>query len=570
MAFLSSRKSRGHKYWSIVESRRVNGKPRNFILEYLGTAEKLLQKLNNKESMIIKSYSHGDTSALINIAKELNIISIINKHTFNNSKKPKSRNISVGASLLLASIGRACRPTSKMGWYDWCKNTSLEYCLKSSFKNLTSQHFWNQMNLVKLESIPLIERDIVKELIKKYDIKLDCLLFDTTNFFTFIDSTNKHCDLPQRGKNKQKRGDLRQLGMALLASRKNQFPLFHKTYKGNNNDITVFQEVFSEFVDRIKSIYNKLLDVTFIFDKGNNSKKNFKKLDNENDLYYVGGLVPSYFKDLIKAANNNFQMITVDGENIPAFRTKQKVWEEERTCIVTISEQLKEGQIRGINQGLNKRYKKLENLKKQLENPKTRTKLSKEDLEERLDKIIKGQFIKGILQYKIIELKNDKYSFTYNLNQELFDKLKSEILGRQILVTNRHEWSNKEIILAYRGQAKVEYAFRNLKNPFHMAVRPQYHWTDQKIEVHILICIIGYLLSVAAYTKVKKNCNYKKNINAFMNDLKTIRLAVCTIEGKEKIKYQLEEMTSEIKNIAKLLEVTNENIRPNINISGYI
>ena len=49
-----------------------------------------------------------------------------------------------------------------------------------------------------------------------------------------------------------------------------------------------------------------------------------------------------------------------------------------------------------------------------------------------------------------------------------------------------------------------------------------------------------------------------------------IRLAVCTTQGKEKIKYQLEEMTSKIKNIAKSLEVTDENIRPNINISGYI
>ena len=37
--------SRGHVYWQIVESRRVGGKPRPIVLEHLGSAEKLLQRL---------------------------------------------------------------------------------------------------------------------------------------------------------------------------------------------------------------------------------------------------------------------------------------------------------------------------------------------------------------------------------------------------------------------------------------------------------------------------------------------------------------------------------------------
>src|SRR3989339_2260937 len=106
------------------------------------------------------------------------------------------------------------------------------------------------MNTLPIESISLIEEELVKKLITTYQIELDCLFFDTTNFFTFIDSANTHCDLPQRGKNKQKRYDLRQIGMALLVSRKEQFPLFHKTYRGNKNDITVFQETFNALSER--------------------------------------------------------------------------------------------------------------------------------------------------------------------------------------------------------------------------------------------------------------------------------------------------------------------------------
>ncbi len=566
MAFLDSRISRGKKYWSIVESRRINGKPKNFILEYLGTAKSLLERLNNDNEITIKSYSHGDTSALLNIAEELNVINIINKH-LPNKKRHLRENCTVGASILLASIGRACRPTSKDGWYDWCKTTSLEYVTKQSFNKLDSRHFWNQMDEIPVEIIPKIEEEIITKLISTYDIKLDTLLFDTTNFFTFIDSKNEHCELPARGKNKQKRTDLRQIGMGLLVSREDQFPLFHKTYQGNKNDSKLFKEIFQNLSERIKAISNEMSDVTIVFDKGNNSKDNFKMIDETKNMFYVGGLVSSYFKDLIIEANKNFQTMKIDDEDIPVYRLNKKVWGEQRTCVVTISAQLKEGQIQGINQHLTKKYKQLESLKQQLENPKKKKKFNKEKLKERLTSIIKGQFINDILKYDLIQLKNDDFSFTYYIDSDAFEYLKNNILGRKIVVTNRHEWSNKEILLAYRGQSKVEYAFRNLKNPFHLAVRPQYHWTDQKIEVHFFICMIGYLLSIAAYTKARKATSYKKNINNFMEELKQIRLNCRTAKKGSKIKYQLEAIPRHLKKTLNVLKVTNDNIRPKI--SGY-
>jgi transposase len=569
MAAIQYRVSRGKKYWSIVESRRVDGKPRTFILAYLGTASGLFKRLSSNESLSIKSYTHGDTIALLNAAVELDIVNIINKYIPPNktSIKPKHDNLTVGASFLLAAIGRACHPTSKLAWYDWCKETSLEYCLKTQFKKLNSQHFWDQMNMLPIEAIDKIEEEIVTKLVSLQDLKLDCLFFDTTNFFTFIDSTNNHCDLPKRGRNKQKRFDLRQIGLALLVSKEDQFPLFHKTYCGNKNDVTVFKENCSKLLERLRHITKELADVTLIFDKGNNSKENFATLNQNQDCYYVAGLVPAHFKDLIKEANQHFSEINIEDEMLPAYRIKKEVWGHELTCVVTVSAQLKEGQIQGIAQHLDKKYKALNEFKQQLENPKGRKKFTKEEIEERLQNIIKGQFIEDILMYKIIELENDKLSFTYFIDSEAFDKLKEETLGRKIVVTNRHEWSSEEILLAYRGQAKVEYTFRNFKNPYHMAIRPQYHWTDQKIEAHFLMCIIGYLLTVYIYKKAK-HC-YFKNISHFMDDLKNIRLG-CITQGNNKVTYQLEEITPAMQNIAKELNISNENLRPKINFSDYI
>ncbi|MDF1561324.1 MAG: IS1634 family transposase, partial [Bacteroidales bacterium] len=62
MATIQSKTTKGYKYWYIVESRRVNGKPRPIVLAYLGKAEDLLKRLQGNLSFKLKSYSHGGVS----------------------------------------------------------------------------------------------------------------------------------------------------------------------------------------------------------------------------------------------------------------------------------------------------------------------------------------------------------------------------------------------------------------------------------------------------------------------------------------------------------------------------
>ena len=69
MASIQARKCRGHKYWYIVESRRVNGKPRPIVIECLGPTEKLLARLLNQRGQHkVKSVSHGAVAALLALA----------------------------------------------------------------------------------------------------------------------------------------------------------------------------------------------------------------------------------------------------------------------------------------------------------------------------------------------------------------------------------------------------------------------------------------------------------------------------------------------------------------------
>jgi len=72
MATIQSKVSRGHRYWYIVESRRVNGKPRPIVLAYLGKPEDLLRRLQGFGGQVrIKSYSHGCVSALLQVFRDI-------------------------------------------------------------------------------------------------------------------------------------------------------------------------------------------------------------------------------------------------------------------------------------------------------------------------------------------------------------------------------------------------------------------------------------------------------------------------------------------------------------------
>src|SRR5437016_5495072 len=129
MASIQAKMHNGRKYWCIVESKRINGKPRSTVIEYLGTAESLLDRLNNKSKIKkIKSFQHGSVAALLSLAKKLNVVSIINKYTRSRraywAEQPLRHDLTAGITLLLAAIGRICEPTSKRGWHVWAKETT--------------------------------------------------------------------------------------------------------------------------------------------------------------------------------------------------------------------------------------------------------------------------------------------------------------------------------------------------------------------------------------------------------------------------------------------------------------
>lgn len=572
MATLQKRKSRGHTYWSIVESRRINGKPRPVILEYLGTAETLLKRLTEGIPKKVRSYTHGDVAVMLDIAEEFKIVETINKHL---KSKPFRDGFTVGGSLLLAAIGRICQPTSKRNWYEgWARHTSLSYLIRMSLNRLDSQHFWDQMEALPTSTIPLIEEEIVTNLLEKEEIALDTLLCDTTNFFTYIDSANHRCTIAQRGKNKQKRMDLRQFGLLLLVSCKDQIPILHKVYQGNLADQTVFKEEFKNILNRFKAICGSLEDITLVFDQGNNSKKMLKNVT--DGIHFVGALSPYHHKALIKEANDSMTTVSINGRDVLCYNARKEIWGIDFTVAVYISEKLLQGQIRGIEQNIKKLLKKLSELKEKIIIPTKRgKKRTQAGLEKKISSMIGSLSSKDIIRWEINHLEKDAFDLSFWVDEEQFNFLKKQWLGRRIVITNRHQWTTEEIISAYWGQSNVENAFKKMKNPFHLAIRPQYHWTDQKIEVHGFICFLAFLMVMIAYKRAKEKVGFKGSTHTLLEKLSAIRLAtfiespVKKTKGRYKANYRLEEMDPDILELAEAMNVTDLKLKSNIPFSVY-
>jgi transposase len=555
MASIQPKTVKGKKYWQIVGSQRINGKPRPVVLEHLGTADSLLKKLNTaKADIAIKSYSHGLVASLLMISKKLDLVSIINEHSKSQRKYFKDQlvrnNLTVGATILFAALGRVCMPTSKRGWLNWAKKTSLSILLKININKIDCQHFWDMMDCIPEDKISQIESDILKKIKEVHEIKTNTLFYDTTNFHTYIATSNNRSTITERGKNKQKRSDLRQFGLAMTVSQDDYIPIFHNIYKGNRNDAPVFKENVLILLEKLEELNMDKMKHTLVFDRGCNSKENLEYVE-DKELFYVGALSPCYHKDLVEDAENNYKRISVNNENLWIYRDKREIWKKERTVIVFVSKKLKAGQVREIYTMIEKGKKRLDDLNESLKKPRCK-KYARKELLEKINGIIENSKIENVFSFTLTKKRKQPYEIKHKTDE---DKIKNieDSLGFRIIMSNRHNWESSEIIKAYHGQSVIERAFKDIKNPFHISLRPNFHWTDQKIKVHAFSCILGYTLSMLLWKIIREKTDYRGNLDNLLDTLTDVRLATIlnNEKNKIKIKYQLETLD---KNEEKFME----------------
>src|SRR2546423_15646991 len=127
------------------------------------------------------------------------------------------------------------------------------------------------MDLLTVPQLAEIERRIGQAMAGQFALDLSGLVLDMTNFATFIDSANEKAPIAQRGKAKQKRHDLRLVGLALVVTRDGGIPVVSRAYPGNRPDVTQFTAVIDELVTRYQGLGGGAGELTVTIVAGHDS-----------------------------------------------------------------------------------------------------------------------------------------------------------------------------------------------------------------------------------------------------------------------------------------------------------
>ena len=489
MASLTKKVINGRPYYYLRETARVGGRSKVVRQVYLGRVEDIERRLvETAEPKSVVARSFGAVAAALKLWSELEVTEAIDR-ALGAAGGRRSR-LSVGEMIMLAAINRACKPRSKRQLGDWHQRTALARLLPAEHKALSSQRFWDAMDVVSDEAIAKAETEIVRRCIERYGIELRPLIYDTTNFATFVDSANARNTIAQRGHPKGGRRDLRLIGLALCMALDSNIPLCHQTYEGNRNDTTQFPQAIELIKARLQELgltEDELSELTLVYDKGNNSKSN-QPLADELGLGVVGSLSPSQHPELLAVERDQFHAL----EQLPdtlAYRTRIEVYGQQRTIVVSYSQPFAEKQRRSFAQTLAKAHRELDELKGIVERGKHR--MDERALTERINKILKRRWLKDV-----IEVEHDlaARTLTHRTDPDAIEAVAQREWAKRIIFTGRHDWTDEQIIAAYRAQSKGENAFRQSKDREFVSYSPAFHWTDQKLKVHGFYCTLALML----------------------------------------------------------------------------
>jgi transposase len=469
----------------------------------------------------------GDVGALIWVAEQLDLMTHIDRACGDLGAKDGP---TVGEIVLAVAIQRACSPGPKRDLTDFLDASVPRLsCLPSSA--FTGQAYYRVAQQISDEQLEQAQIAIAKAAVSRFELSADVLAFDTTNFDTHI-ATVTPGELARRGHAKSKRGDLRVVGLGVLVSETGHVPLLYRAYSGNSSD----QAVLTECLNGLKALHESLDEAenrrhaqrTLVRDGGSWSPQLELNLDVAG--YYTLISLPlghTAAEEALQMAAKRGAMKRLTGKlkEVRAARMRTKVGDLDRTLVVVESQELLEGQKRGIAAALRKAKAELEKLERLVE----ANRIWRSSLEQRIKKTLAREHLS---QFVVTEIGGGEKTptFRWYVDAGLRRQLERTRLGRRVLCTDQHLWSTGRIVYGFRGQWNVEELFRRAKKGGVVPWGPSHQWADGSIRLHTFATVIGLMLVSLA----KIALGTKDSALAMMSELAAIRatLVRTTAGGK--------------------------------------
>jgi len=504
----------------------------------------------------------------------------------------RDQGMSTGEYLAIAAVNRAICPNSKRSMWDWFSQTVLlRHIPDVSKAAFSSQRFWDHMDRIDADTAPSIWKSIVKGVVKRENIDLSSVSYDGTNFYTFINTFNTRSEIARRGKNKQGRDKLRQISYALFCCADSHMPLFYDVYEGNRNDAKQFPLMLQRFHSFCNEIFSTPItkryesDMTLIFDKGNNSAKNFSMLDSLG-VNFVGSVKLDEHKYLAMVSNSDAAFVSCKAaqlEGTKAFRVTKDLYGRERVLVVSYNQNLFNAQWLTLQNDITRATEKLSSLQQKLKDRangviKRGRVPTIESVEKQCMNILKRQYMKRVIKVTIMKgsdsLRCNRHvvsqrvatsnipGLEYAIDADAVHEIADTRLGKNIIITSRKDWDDEKIILTYRSQFVIEDVFKEMKDRNTGSWWPLHHRTDSKIKVHALYCTIALLLRALIMRRVRQT-EIDISLKRILNELDAIREVVNFYPRKRRQKIERKQVvltkTSEIQQqLIKILKLNEK------------
>ncbi len=501
--------------------------------EYLGTAEELAAAMRGGGLGLPDRTEHkefGAAAAGWGVLEDLEVVAIIDEAA---GTRRSDAGASAGTYVALAALNRLVAPCSKLAFADWWAKTAAPRFTRIPATVLGHRRFWDAMHAVSLEVLEEISQAIALRMVDLFGLDCSSVALDMTNFATFIDTANDKAPVAQRGKAKQKRADLRLVGLGLVVTRNGGIPLAWHAYPGDRPDVTQFPALIGQLRTRHEAVCaaagQQPAKMTVVFDAGQNSGDNFAYLAGTG-LNYVGSVPAPDCPDLT-ALPASARSIVDEGRfsGLTAYDTRRQAYGTERRAILTHSPELHAAQAAGFTgTTLAKATRRLDELAATLERGKTRR--PRDKVEAEIAAITKKPWVRRVVTWHLAGQVPREMRLTWGIDQDARAALEDEIFGKHVLITDHDDWPVAEVIAGYRSQSEAEFSFRQMKDPRVVSFSPMHHWTEHNIRIHVFTCVLA--LQVAHLMRLRaRSAGLDLSVRALLGDLTGIGETVLLYQG---------------------------------------
>lgn len=348
------------------------------------------------------------------------------------------------------AAARFVRPGSKLKIYEHWQNKLYPEMIE---KDIGLHQLYRALDVLALHKDD-IEAGLFWHGRDLLSMEVDVVLYDLTTL-RFESTRTDLGELRKFGYSKERRSDCTQVVLGLLVT-PDGMPIGFEVYPGN----TFEGKTIGDIIEKLRGKY-RIRRFIFVGDRGLFSRKNLKALRGEDKVgEFIVGMKLAVFKDR-HGEFYDISRYTWINDGLAVYETTH----EGDRCIITWSKARAERDRKAREDILDK----------------IRRKLSKK-------KITAKEFVTNSTYQRYVVGLSDGKEFTLNEKAIAEDAVRDGYFG---VVTNVADVSAKEIIENYKTLWIVEDAFGELKGT--LRARPVFHWSDQRIVGHLMLCFLAYL-----------------------------------------------------------------------------